>query len=77
MIAQINVKTKEVRCFDIRKLSPRECGRLMDVPEWALDRLLPAVSNSAAYKLFGNSIVVSCLKHIYRQIWFYRKEQEQ
>jgi DNA (cytosine-5)-methyltransferase 1 len=77
MIAQINTKTRECRLFDIRKLSPRECGRLMDVPEWALDRLLPAVSNSAAYKLFGNSIVVSCLKHIYRQIWFYRKEQEQ
>ena len=40
MIAQINPKTRECRVFDIRKLTPRETGRLMDVPEWALDRLL-------------------------------------
>ena len=40
MIAQINVKTKEVRCFDIRKLSPRECLRLMAVPEHYIDRMM-------------------------------------
>lgn len=40
MIAQINVKTRECRLFDIRKLSPRECLRLMAVPEHYIDRMM-------------------------------------
>lgn len=70
MIAQINVKTKEVRLFDIRKLSTRECGRLMNVPEKYLDVMLApdsGISNSAAYKLFGNSICCGVLMHIYEE----------
>lgn len=63
---------KGVRYFDIRKLTEYECFRLMDVdPEEA--RMLcesPFLSKSARYKLAGNSIVVSCLYHIFRQIWF-------
>jgi DNA-cytosine methyltransferase len=63
---------KGVRYFDIRKLTEYECFRLMDVdPEEA--RMLcdsPLLSKSARYKLAGNSIVVSCLYHIFRQIWF-------
>lgn len=50
----------------IRKLTPRECFRLMDVPEHYIDRLLSAgISNSQLYKLAGNSIVVACLFHIF------------
>lgn len=40
MIAQINTKTRECRLFDIRKLSPRECLRLMAVPESYIDRMM-------------------------------------
>lgn len=40
MIAQIDPKTKKARYFDIRKLTPRECGRLMGVPEDALNRMI-------------------------------------
>ena len=40
MIAQINTKTRECRLFDIRKLSPRECLRLMAVPEHYIDRMM-------------------------------------
>jgi len=70
MIAQINVKTRECRLFDIRKLSTRECGRLMNVPEKYLDVMLApdsGISNSAAYKLFGNSICCGVLMHIYEE----------
>lgn len=74
MIAQINIDTKECRCFDIRKLTPRECGRLMGVQEWALDKMLPTVSSSAAYKLFGNGIVVDVLAAIFRQLYFYEQQ---
>lgn len=54
----------------IRKLTPRECFRLMDVPEHHIDRLLSAgISNSQLYKLAGNSIVVACLYHIFRKMF--------
>lgn len=54
----------------IRKLTPRECFRLMDVPEHYIDRLLNSgISNSQLYKLAGNSIVVACLYHIFRKMF--------
>ncbi len=42
----------------IRKLTPRECFRLMGVSETDIDTILGSgISQSAAYKLAGNSIV--------------------
>lgn len=68
--------------FRIRKLTVRECYRLMDVPENVIDKMLSCdengkqiISNSQGYKLAGNSIVVSCLYHLFEQIW-YPKEQQ-
>ena len=62
--------------YRIRKLTPRECFRLMDVSEPDIDKLLNAgISNSQLYKLAGNSIVVSCLYHIFRKM-FIEKENE-
>lgn len=61
----------------IRKLTPRECFRLMDVPEADIDKILSAgISNSQLYKLAGNSIVVACLYHIFRKM-FIHTEWEQ
>lgn len=51
----------------LRKLTPRECGRLMGVPEGKLDIMLNAgISDSQCYKLFGNSIVVNCMVGIFK-----------
>lgn len=44
----------------IRRLTPRECFRLMDFP----DSFKWPVSDSQAYKQAGNSIVVKCLEKI-------------
>ena len=56
--------------FRIRKLTPRECFRLMDVSEPDIDKLLNAgISNSQLYKLAGNSIVVNVLYHIFRKMF--------
>lgn len=64
-----NVYGKTTR-FRIRKLTPRECYRLMDVPEENIDRLLSSgISKSQHYKLAGNSIVVSCLYHIFKSLF--------
>lgn len=46
-----------VNGFQIRRLTPRECFRLMDFP----DTFTWPVSDSQAYKQAGNSIVVQCL----------------
>lgn len=59
-----------VQNFRIRKLTPREVFRLMDVSEPDIDTLLNAgISNSQLYKLAGNSIVTSCLYHIFRKMF--------
>lgn len=63
--------------YRIRKLTPRECFRLMDVSESDIDKIQASgVSNSQQYKLAGNSIVVSCLYHLFRKM-FVETENEQ
>ena len=70
-ITHPDAKGRPVRYFDIRKLTEGECLRLMDVSEPDIRTLVdsPLLSKSAIYKLAGNSIVVSCLYHIFRNIW--------
>lgn len=54
----------------IRKLTPRECFRLMDVAESDIDKIqATGISKSQQYKLAGNSIVVACLYHIFRKMF--------
>lgn len=44
--------------FRIRKLTPRECFRLMGVNDADIDKIQASgISNSSQYKLAGNSIV--------------------
>ncbi len=70
--------THPVRYFDIRKLTPHECYRLMGVPEKRIEVLLSSdpiaggqyISNSAHYKLAGNSIVCDVLKYIYESLLY-------
>lgn len=52
--------------FRIRKLTPRECFRLMGVDDEDIDKIQAAgISNSGQYKLAGNSIVVDVLYYIF------------
>lgn len=52
----------------IRKLTPRECFRLMGVDDADIDKIQASpVSNSSQYKLAGNSIVVDVLYHVFRK----------
>lgn len=59
-----NVNTQ----YRIRKLTPRECYRLMAVPEESIDKMLEVNSNTQCYKQAGNSIVVNCLVAIFSQM---------
>ena len=48
----------------IRKLTPKECYRLMGFDDIDHDRAAQVVSNSQLYKQAGNSIVVDVLNHL-------------
>jgi len=49
----------------IRRLTPRECGRLQSIPERDLDILLSCgVSDSQLYRIFGNGWNISVITHI-------------
>ena len=64
--------------FRIRKLTPRECFRLMGVDDKDIDKIQAAgVSNSAQYKLAGNSIVVDVLFHIFRKMFIETDNESQ
>lgn len=63
--------------FRIRKLTPRECFRLMGVDDADIDKIQAAgISNSAQYKLAGNSIVVDVLYHIFRKMFIEKSPDE-
>jgi site-specific DNA-cytosine methylase len=47
--------------YRIRKLTPRECGRLMGVSDEDIDKMAAVNSNTQLYKQFGNSIVVDIM----------------
>lgn len=68
---QIQLPAKlEGKKFRIRKLTPRECFRLMGVDDTDIDKIQQSgISNSAQYKLAGNSIVVDVLFHLFRKMF--------
>lgn len=70
--------------YAVRKLTPRECFRLMDVSDADIDKIQAyretgtlasgktkeiCISKTQQYKLAGNSIVVACLFHIFRKMF--------
>lgn len=56
--------------YRLRRLTPRECLRLMDVEDNDIDRMLNAgLCKSRLYQLAGNSIVVECLYQIFRKMF--------
>ena len=54
--------------YRIRKLTPRECWRLMGVKDEQFDKI-SGISNSQLYKLAGNSIVVDVLMGIFKNLF--------
>lgn len=75
----------ETKGWRIRKLTPRECFRLMGVDDADIDKLIrptemigvmvnkppkrTGVPKTQQYKLAGNSIVVDVLYHIFRKMF--------
>ena len=58
------------KTYRIRKLTPRECFRLMGLKDDDIDRIQQAgISNTQQYKMAGNSIVVDVLEAIFRNLF--------
>ncbi len=67
----LGVVVKPTDLIAIRRLTPRECWRLMG---WSDDRIDVAmnagVSNTQLYKMAGNSIVLDCLKVLFENLLY-------
>ena len=58
-------------------MTPKEIGRLMGVNDNDIDiMLLSGLSDHSLYKLFGNSIVVDCMTHIFNNLFFHNSEDK-
>jgi DNA (cytosine-5)-methyltransferase 1 len=80
IIAEIDMeKELQNKRYRIRKLTPRECFRLMDLNENDIDKIQASgISESQQYKMAGNSIVVACMVGIFTNLFSTETiEQEQ
>lgn len=64
---------RQVKIYDeyeyrIRRLTPKEYGRLMGVSDEDYEKMATVNSNTQLYKQFGNSIVVDVLCAIFKQL---------
>ena len=56
--------------YRIRKLTPRECFRLMGMRDDDIDKIQAAgISNTQQYKMAGNSICIPVLEHIFKHLF--------
>ena len=56
--------------YRIRKLTPRECFRLMGMSDDDIDKIqATGISNTQQYKMAGNSICIPVLEYIFKQLF--------
>ena len=56
--------------YRIRKLTPRECFRLMGMRDDDIDKIQAAgISNTQQYKMAGNSICIPVLEYIFKNLF--------
>jgi len=66
-IIMIDTQSRTAK-YRIRKLSPKECGRLMGCTDEDIDKMAAVNSNSQLYRQFGNSIVVNVMCAMFRNL---------
>lgn len=60
--------TEKIEGYRIRRLTEKECGRLMGVKDEDIEKIAKHQSASGQYKLYGNSIVVQVLMAIFKEM---------
>ncbi|MBR9935973.1 DNA cytosine methyltransferase [Oscillospiraceae bacterium Marseille-Q3528] len=77
----LTAQNQEIMCIEtqyrIRKLTPRECGRLMGVSDEDITKMAEVNSNSQLYKQFGNSIVVDVMCEMFKNLGIGRRNEQQ
>ena len=64
--------------YRIRKLTSRECFRLMGVSDTDIDKIQAAgISKTQQYKMAGNSIVVDVLYYIFKKMFVDKRNENQ
>lgn len=65
------------RYYRIRKLTPKECWRLMNYSDEDFEKAAAmGTANQHLYKQAGNGIVVACLEHIYDKLFIHTECEE-
>jgi DNA (cytosine-5)-methyltransferase 1 len=60
---------KKIKKVRVRKLTERECFRLMGLRDAEIDKLVNSgISRGQLYKMAGNSIVVNVVENIFRTL---------
>lgn len=62
--------------YRVRRLTPREYGRLMGVKDEDIDKMEEVNSASQLYKQFGNSIVTNVLMECFKNLEIRRKDND-
>lgn len=65
---EVKILETTQEAYRIRKLTPRECFRLMGFTDADFDKI-KGISNTQLYKMAGNSIVVNVLEGIFRELF--------
>lgn len=59
-----------MKTYKIRKMTPKECFRLMGVSDADIEKMQSVgISDSQLYKMAGNSIVVDVMEGIFAQMF--------
>lgn len=63
--------------YRIRKLTPREIGRLMGVKEEDIDIMTNCgISHTQLCNMYGNSIVVNCMSNMFEKLFIHKPKQQ-
>lgn len=71
---EVKILETTQEAYRIRKLTPRECFRLMGFTDADFDKI-HGISNTQLYKMAGNSIVVNVLEAIFKQLFKENREK--
>lgn len=68
-ITSASADEKVITDYRIRKLTPKECWRLMGFDDESFEKAAKVNSNTQLYKQAGNSIVVNVLEEIFKKLF--------
>ena len=69
-----HIRLDDIPSFRVRKLTPKECWRLMGIKDENFEKAQEVCSNTQLYKQAGNAIVVDVLVAIFDKLFLNNNE---